>query len=116
MSYPNTTERTAESGLSSHDLLGLSLTEAAEASEIFKRVHSLIYSKMGARLIRSMKDRQALAMEDSEMAREYQRGYGDGRESGLSNWPSDLSEFSVAEVVEAIRGPNTKDMPPAGSA
>ena len=107
MPYPTTTERTPESGLSSHDLLGLSLTEAAEAAEIFKRVHDLIYSKMGARLIRSMRDRQALAMEDSEEARAYQRGYGDGRESGLSNWPSDLSEFSVAEVVEAIRGPNS---------
>ena len=106
MSYPNTTERTPESGLSSHDLLGLSLTEAAEASEIFKRVHSLIYSKMGSRLIRSLKDKQARDMPDTEMAREYQRGYSDGRESGLSNWPSDLSEFSVAEVVEAIRGPN----------
>lgn len=107
MLYPNTTERTPERGLSSHDLLGLSLTEAAEAAEVFKRVHALIYSKMGSRLIRSMKDREVLDMPDTEMAREYQRGYGDGRESGLSNWPSDLSEFSVAEVVEAIRGPNS---------
>jgi len=103
MSNTNTNQKP----VGSDALLGLSLTEAAQATEIFKRVHYLIYKKMGARLINSMKDRETLAMDDSELDRAYQRGYSAGREAGLSNWPSDLSEFSVAEVVEAIR-PNSK--------
>ena len=92
--------------LPSHDLLGLSLTEAAEATEVFKRVHALIYGKMGSRLVSAMQERGKLPMEDSDKAREYERGFKDGREAGLQTWPSELAEFSVAEVVQAIRGPN----------
>lgn len=94
-------------GVGRSDLLGLSLTEAAEATEIFKRFHELIYSKMGSRLVAGMQKRQSEPMEDSEMAKAYERGYSAGREAGLQTWPADISEFSVVEVVQALRGPNS---------
>lgn len=101
-------EKQTENGatLPSHDLLGLSLTEAAEAIEVFKRVHALIYVKMGSRLMSAIQERGKLSMEDPDQAREYARGFKDGREAGMQTWPCELAEFSVVEVVQAIRGPN----------